>query len=67
MFNQDWHGYSDTVRYRYESAWRTAEYEGLAALIRSMTHYSVYTPHTGIQVCNTYCPELTFRLGDKHL
>ena len=49
MFNEDWVSYGQTVAYRDYAAARTAKLGGLASLVRSVTPYSIYSPHTGWQ------------------
>jgi carboxypeptidase Q len=43
----DGSGYGDTVKYRGNGATWAAERGGVAALVRSITAYSLVTPHTG--------------------
>jgi carboxypeptidase Q len=51
----DWSGrggdycYGQMVQYRYNGASEAAKVGGVAALVRSLTEYSLGTPHTGIQ------------------
>ncbi|MEZ5332059.1 MAG: M20/M25/M40 family metallo-hydrolase [Thermoanaerobaculia bacterium] len=42
-----WEGYGTTVRYRGDGASRAAAKGAVAALVRSATGHSLYTPHTG--------------------
>ena len=42
-----WEGYGTTVRYRGAGASRAAAKGAVAALVRSATGHSLYTPHTG--------------------
>jgi carboxypeptidase Q len=53
VYNQAWKGYGDTVEYRSNGASRASEHGAIAALVRSVTDFSLYTPHTGHQ---TYDP-----------
>ena len=51
----DWAGrggdycYGQMVHYRYNGASEAAQVGGVASLVRSLTEYSLGTPHTGIQ------------------
>jgi carboxypeptidase Q len=49
VYNQAWTGYSSTSAYRREGASRASEFGALASAVRSVTPYSLYTPHTGVQ------------------
>ena len=49
MFNEEWVNYETTVAYRDYGAEKTAEVGGVASLIRSVTPFSIYSPHTGWQ------------------
>lgn len=48
MYNQEFVSYGKTVQYRSEGATRAAKFGAVAALIKSVTPYSLYTPHTGM-------------------
>eukprot|EP01116_Phalansterium_solitarium_P021967 TRINITY_DN7066_c0_g1_i1.p1 TRINITY_DN7066_c0_g1~~TRINITY_DN7066_c0_g1_i1.p1 ORF type:complete len:497 (-),score=131.85 TRINITY_DN7066_c0_g1_i1:265-1755(-) len=47
VFNVPFTTYSETVAYRFAGADAASKVGGVAALIRSVTPYSLYTPHTG--------------------
>lgn len=49
MFNEDYISYHDTVQYRDYAAERAANHGAVATLVRSVTPFSLYTPHTGWQ------------------
>jgi carboxypeptidase Q len=47
LFNAPWNGYGQTVQYRSRGAVAAAEVGAVASLIRSVTPFSMDTPHTG--------------------
>jgi len=47
LFNAPFVSYGKTVQYRVRGATEAAKYGALAALVRSITPFSLYTPHTG--------------------
>lgn len=49
VFNEKWISYGKTVAYRDNAAVEVAKVGGLASLIRSVTPFSIYSPHTGWQ------------------
>jgi carboxypeptidase Q len=48
LFNPPWEGYGKTVQYRTRGASQAARHGALACLVRSVTHTSLATPHTGM-------------------
>ena len=50
MYNQDFKTYSTSRLYRNLGASFASQFGAVAALIRSVTDLSVYSPHTGAQV-----------------
>jgi hypothetical protein len=47
LYAVPWLGYGETVRYRASGASRASDLGAIAALVRSATGRSLYTPHTG--------------------
>jgi hypothetical protein len=47
LYAVPWMGYGGTVRYRGAGASQAAKFGALAALVRSATGRSIYSPHTG--------------------
>ncbi len=47
LFNPPWNGYGRTVTYRTDGPSRAAQMGAVAVLVRSMTGFSLQTPHTG--------------------
>ena len=49
VFNEKWVDYGTSVSYRERGAAEVAKVGGVASLIRSVTPFSIYSPHTGWQ------------------
>ncbi|XP_046574508.1 carboxypeptidase Q-like [Haliotis rubra] len=49
VYNEDWVGYGATVQYRSLGAVEAAKVGAVASLIRSVTPFSIDSPHTGWQ------------------
>ena len=47
LFNQMWVTYGVSVAYRVQGASEVAKVGGLAALVRTVAPFSIYSPHTG--------------------
>ncbi|EGC38122.1 hypothetical protein DICPUDRAFT_86669 [Dictyostelium purpureum] len=58
LFNAIFTNYSSTVQYRGGGASAAAKYGGVAALVRSITPYSLGTPHTGVMWYNSAYPKV---------
>lgn len=48
LFNAEFTSYGRTVQYRMQGAIEAARYGAIASLIRSVTPFSMQTPHTGL-------------------
>lgn len=49
IYNQPWTTYGEGVQFRSGGADRAAKYGAVAALVRSVTSFSINSVHTGIQ------------------
>lgn len=49
VYNQPYYSYGQSVQYRSQGAAMAAKYGAVAALVRSVTPRSIYSPHTGWQ------------------
>jgi len=58
VYNQDWVDYGTSVQYRSAGASEAAKKGALAALIRSVTGFSLYTPHTGMMNYQDAVPKI---------
>ncbi|KAI4458368.1 protease family m28 plasma glutamate carboxypeptidase-related [Holotrichia oblita] len=70
VFNEDWVSYGETVKYRDYAAPRAAAYGAVATLVRSVTPFSLNTPHTGWQDYNdsiTKIPTACITIEDAHM
>ncbi|KRT83574.1 Peptidase, partial [Oryctes borbonicus] len=70
VFNEDWVSYGETVKYRDYAAANAASYGAVATLVRSVTPFSLNTPHTGWQDYNnsvTKIPTACITPEDAHM
>ncbi|KAM4705970.1 carboxypeptidase Q [Rhinophrynus dorsalis] len=58
VYNQAFVNYGETVRYRANGAVEAAKLGAVASLIRSITPFSVYSPHTGWQYYQNDVPRI---------
>ncbi|XP_049709844.1 carboxypeptidase Q isoform X1 [Elephas maximus indicus] len=58
VYNQPYVNYSSTVLYRVRGAVEAARLGAVASLIRSVTPFSIYSPHTGIQEYQDGVPKI---------
>ena len=58
IFNQDFVSYSTSAEYRVLGASNAAVYGAVATLIRSVTPFSIHSPHTGIQFYRNGVPKI---------
>ncbi|XP_054158518.1 carboxypeptidase Q-like [Oppia nitens] len=49
VYNYDFKSYGESVKYRGQGASQAAQYGAIGALIRSVTPFSINSPHTGMQ------------------
>lgn len=47
-FDFEWKGYGATVQYRNKAGYESSKLGAVGALIRSITPFSMETPHTGM-------------------
>lgn len=69
VFNNDFVSYGVSVQYRSQGARRAAAYGAVAALVRSVTPFSLYTLHTGSQSygTGTKIPALSITVEDAKM
>ncbi|KAL0839365.1 hypothetical protein ABMA28_016099 [Loxostege sticticalis] len=69
VFNVHFTTYSETVKYRFQAATRAAGKGALASLVRSVTMFSIYSPHAGMQKYGneTIIPTAAITLEDANL
>eukprot|EP01027_Heterolobosea_sp_BB2_P014485 GEZU01020802.1.p1 GENE.GEZU01020802.1~~GEZU01020802.1.p1 ORF type:complete len:528 (+),score=100.53 GEZU01020802.1:182-1765(+) len=53
VFNAPFTSYAETARYRFSGAAEAAKVGAVAALVRSVTPFSIYSPHTGMMSYGT--------------
>ncbi|XP_055980907.1 carboxypeptidase Q [Sorex fumeus] len=58
VYNQPFVSYQDSVKYRARGAVQAAEVGAVAALVRSVTPLSIYSPHTGMQEYQENVPKI---------
>jgi hypothetical protein len=58
VYDMEWWGYGQTVQYRAFGASRAAKLGAVAALVRSVTGRSLYTPHTGVMIYEDGSPKI---------
>lgn len=54
----DWVDYDVTVQYRSSGASRASKYGALAVLVRSVTPFSIESPHTGVMGYDEAYPKI---------
>jgi Iap family predicted aminopeptidase len=58
LYDMAWQGDGQTVRYRRNGASQAAKLGAVAALVRSVTPRSLYTPHTGAMTYDASAPQI---------
>lgn len=70
VFNEDYISYGQAVKYRDYAADRSSKYGAVATLVRSVTPFSLNTPHTGWQDYSgnvTKIPTACITIEDAHM
>ncbi|CAG2176510.1 unnamed protein product, partial [Oppiella nova] len=58
VYNFDFKGYGESVKYRGSGASEAAKYGAIGALVRSVTPFSINSPHTGMQSYKSGVPKI---------
>lgn len=58
VFNQKFESYGQSVEYRVNGAARAAKHGAIAVLVRSVTAFSLRTPHTGMMAYDERWPKI---------
>jgi len=58
LFDPPWSGYGGSVQYRTRGASAAAKHGAVACLVRSVTNYSLHTPHTGMMRYEEGVPQI---------
>jgi carboxypeptidase Q len=58
--------YGATVQYRVQGADKASACGAVAALVRSITPYSLYTPHTGVMWYSGQCKQSFFFVEKRY-
>lgn len=58
VYNQPFVSYEETVKYRLQGAVEAGKVGAVASLIRSITSFSIYSPHTGWQAYQSDVPKI---------
>lgn len=56
VYNEEYISYGETVKYRTDGAVEAAKLGAVASLVRSITPFSISSPHTGQQDYNDKVP-----------
>lgn len=65
VYNYNFTSYGDSVKFRSYGALRASRYGALAALVRSVTPFSIYSPHTGVASQSIPTAAITVEDADK--
>lgn len=60
VYNEEFRSYGQTVKYRSIGAIEAARHGAVAALVRSITPYSIYSPHTGMMHYDSNVTKIPF-------